>query len=391
MAEIQIKQDKLLNLLQELIRINSTNPSLSPEGKGEHEIAHYLREYLARLGLETHIQNVGKNRANIIGVYKGSGGGKSVLLCGHIDTVSINRMEIDPFEPEFVDGKVYGRGALDMKSGVAALILAVQSIVEAGKKLKGDVYLVLVADEEYASIGMESVLEKYSADGAILCEPTNQEIVIAHKGFSWIKVEIFGCSAHGSRPDKGIDAIVKSGKVLKEIENLGNNVLIQKKHPLLGFPSIHASSINGGIELSTYPDYCKIELERRNLPGEEPADVANEIDRILSDIKSKDAQFKADYEIFFSRPAFEISKEEPIVQSIVRAHSAAGMGMPKFKGLGGWMESALLFEAGIPPVIFGPSGSGAHAAVEYVNFDSVVSTTEVLIKTLIDFCDPHFP
>ncbi len=373
--------------MQELIRINSTNPSLSPEGKGDYEIAHYLREYLSKLGLETHIQKLGKNRANVIAVHKGSGDGKSILLCGHIDTVSINRMQIDPFNPEFVDGKVYGRGSMDMKSGVAAQISAVQSIIESGKRLKGDVFLILVADEEYASIGMEAVLEKYSADGAILCEPTNQEIIVAHKGFSWIKIEIFGCSAHGSRPDKGVDAIVKSGKVLKAIENLGNKMLTKRKHPLLGYPSIHASLINGGIELSTYPDYCEIKLERRNLPGEKPADIANEIEKILSDIKSKDAQFKANYEILFSRPAFEISKEEPIVQSLVRAHQAAGIGMPKFKGQGGWMESALLSEADIPPVIFGPSGSGAHAAVEYVSFDSVVSTTEILIKTIFDFCD----
>lgn len=387
MADIQIKKDNLLSLLQELIRINSINPSLSHTGNGEREIALYLQEYLTKLGLEVRLQNVEENRANVIGIFKGSGGGKSIMLCGHTDTVSIDRMEIDPFKPEHIDGKIYGRGAFDMKSGLAALIMAVQSIIEAGKKLKGDVILVLVADEEYASIGMESVLEEYSADGAIICEPTNLEIVIAHKGFSWFKVEIFGCSAHGSRPDKGIDAIVKAGKVLTEIENLERKVLTQKTHPLLGSPSVHASLISGGIELSTYPDYCKIELERRNLPGEEPITVANEIEKILSNLKSKDTQFKADFEIFFSRPAFEISKEETIVQSLIRAHHTLGMETPKFKGLGGWMESALLLEAGIPPVIFGPSGSGAHAAVEYVDFESVVSTTEVLIKALIDFCD----
>lgn len=119
MAKFEIQRDKLLNLLQELIRIDSANPSLSPKGQGEQKIAHFLREYLTKLGLETHIQNVGKDRANLIGVLRGSGGGKSVFLCGHLDTVSIQRMEIDPLEPEFANGKVYGRGTLDMKGGVA--------------------------------------------------------------------------------------------------------------------------------------------------------------------------------------------------------------------------------------------------------------------------------
>lgn len=387
MAEIHIKNENLLSLLQELILINSVNPSLSPTGAGERKIALYLRKYLTKLGLEVHLQDIKDNRLNIIAVLKGSGSGKSIMLCGHTDTVSVDRMEIDPFKPEHIDGKVYGRGAYDMKSGLAAQIIALQSIIEAGKTLQGDVILALVADEEYASLGMESLLREYSADAAIICEPTNLDIVIAHKGFSWFKVEVFGCSAHGSRSDKGIDAIVKAGKFLTEIETLGRKMLTQKTHLLLGSPSVHASLISGGIELSTYPDYCKIELERRNLPGEEPADIANEIEKILHDIKLKDAQFKANFEMFFTRSPFEISKEETIVQSLIRAHHVLGIETPEFKGLGGWMESALLLEAGIPPAIFGPSGSGAHAAVEYVDFESVLSTTEILIKTLVDFCD----
>lgn len=386
MAEMKIKKENLLDLLQDLICINSVNPSLSPAGVGEHKIALYIQEYLANLGLEVHFQEVKENRLNVIAVLKGSGEGKSIMLCGHTDTVSVDRMEIDPFKAEHIDGKVYGRGAFDMKGGLAAQIIAIKSIIEAGITLQGDVILALVADEEYASLGMESLLKEYSADAAIICEPTNLDIVIAHKGFSWFKIEIFGCSAHGSRPDKGIDAIVKAGKVLTEFETLGKKVLSQKTHQLLGSPSVHASLIRGGIELSTYPDYCKIEFERRNLPGEEPAAIAGEIDDILCDVKSKDAQFRADFEVFFSRPAFEISKEETIVQSLVRAHHALEMETPKFKGQGGWMESALLLGAGIPPAIFGPSGNGAHAAVEYVDFDSVVSTTEGLIKTLVDFC-----
>lgn len=253
--------------------------------------------------------------------------------------------------------------------------------------MKGDLILTFVADEEYASIGTEAVLKEYSADAAIICEPTNLDIIIAHKGFAWTKIEIFGRAAHGSLPGKGIDAIVKAGKVLTEIENLGENGLTQKKHPLLGSPSIHASLISGGIGLSTYPDYCKIELERRTLPGEDHKTMIEEMQTILQDTKSKDNQFKADFEVFFFRHAFEISQEQPIVKSLSRAYELVQVEKPEFKGMGGWIESALLAEAGIPTVIFGPSGEGAHASIEYVDFDSVMTTTEILIESIIDFCN----
>jgi acetylornithine deacetylase len=180
---------------------------------------------------------------------------------------------------------------------------------------------------------------------------------------------------------------MKAGKVLTEIENLGSRILIQKRHPLLGSPSIHASLIHGGIELSTYPDYCKIELERRTLPGEDQTTVTQEIDNVLETIKAGDDQFEANFDVFLTRPAYEVSREEPIIQSLSRAYRMTLDEEPQFRGMGGWLESALLAEAGIPTVIFGPSGEGAHASVEYVDFDSVMRTTEVLIRLIIDFCN----
>jgi acetylornithine deacetylase len=384
--DIKINNKNLLAFLKDLIRINSVNPSLSDEGDGEFRIARYVGEYLKELGLDVHYQEIEKNRINVIGILKGTGDGQSIMLNGHTDTVSVERMEIDPFEPENKDGRIYGRGSLDMKAGLAAQIMAVQSIIESGRVLKGDVILTFVADEEYASIGTEAVLKEYSADAAIICEPTNLDIVIAHKGFAWTKIEVFGRAAHGSLPEKGVDAIVKAGKVLTEIENLGESGLTQKKHPLLGSPSIHASLISGGIGLSTYPDYCKIELERRTLPGEDKVIVAEEIQNILQDIKSKDKQFKANFEVFFTRPAYEIAKEKPIVKSLSRAYELMQGKKPEFRGMGGWIESALLVEAGIPTVIFGPSGEGSHASVEYVDFNSVIMTTEILIELITDFC-----
>lgn len=385
MKEININKDQLLNLLQDLTRINSVNPSLSPQGPGEKEIAYFIGNYLKNLGLQVTYQDLGKNRFNVIGILKGNGG-KSLILNGHIDTVSSDGMEINPFEPVLEEGKVYGRGTHDMKGGVAAMITAVQSIIESGIKPGGDVILACVADEEYASIGTEALVKEYTADAAIIVESSELTITIAHKGFAWIKVEVFGKAAHGSLPHLGIDAIVKSGRVLTEIENLGKNILPQKKHPLLGSPSIHASLINGGKEISTYPDYCQVQLERRTLPGEDRETVAKEMRHMMETIQSKDEQFKAGYDVYFYRPPLEISKEEPIVQCLSKTYQSLLKKEPEYTAVSYWMDSAILADAGIPTVIFGPVGEGAHAAVEYIDFDSVIRTAAVLAATIMDFC-----
>ena len=387
MAQIQIKREALLGLLQDLIRIDSVNPSLTSKGAGEKVIARYIADCLKKLGLAVRLQEIEENRVNVIGILKGSGGGPSLMLNGHMDTVSTEHMEIDPLAAEEKDGQVFGRGALDMKAGIAALIIAAQSIMGAGIKLKGDLILTLVADEEYASIGTEAAVSEYTADAAIICEPTGLDVVIAHKGFAWIKTEIFGHAAHGSLPHKGVDAIVKAGKVLAAIEQLGETELKKKTHPLLGSPSIHASLIDGGTGLSTYPDYCKIKLERRNLPGEDRRLVTEEMQELLQNIQRQDEQFKADFDVFFFRPAFEISPDQPIVQTVSRAYESICQQAPKFEGLSGWLDSAILAQAGIPSVIFGPSGEGAHAAVEYVDVESVITTTHVLVQAIVDFCN----
>jgi acetylornithine deacetylase len=383
---IGIDEKELLKVLQDLIRIESVNPELAGMGSGEYLIAEHIGQYLAAMDLEVRYQEIKPKRVNVIGVLKGSGEGKSLMLNGHTDTVGITRMDIEPLNPLFRDGKVYGRGSFDMKGGLASMIIAVKTFIESGLRPKGDVILAFVADEEYLSAGTEFLVREYPASAAILCEPTNLKVCIAHKGFAWIKVEVFGKAAHGSRPDRGIDAIVKAGKFLVRIEELGKDVLIQKKHPLLGSPSIHASLIKGGTELSTYPDYCLIELERRFIPGESLKTIAAEIQNLIDDLASKDEQFKARWEVSFSRPPLEVAKDHEIVSALTRAYTNNLKKAPSFIGVGGWMDSAILAEAGIPSVIIGPAGEGFHAATEFVDFESVKTLTKILAHTIIEYC-----
>jgi acetylornithine deacetylase len=380
-----IDKGNLFDTLRAMVAIDSVNPSLVPGGRGEADIAAWLGERMTALGLEVEVAEIAPSRYNAVGILRGTGGGRSLLLNGHTDTVGVEGMTIPPFLGDYRDGRLYGRGTMDMKGGVAAQLAAVKALVDAGLRPKGDVILGFVADEEYASLGTEVLLRTVRADAGIVCEPTDLGVCVAHKGFVWARVDVAGVAAHGSRPLEGVDAIVKAGKFLAELEALEER-LKERTHPLLGAPSVHASTIRGGRELSTYPDFCRIELERRTLPGENSALVERELQTILREIRSRDNNFRANLEILFSRPPLEVDPSLPIVEALRGACSHVLGRIPDFSGMSGWLDSALLAEAGIPTVIFGPTGYGLHGAEEFVEFDSVAATAGVLAETILTFC-----
>lgn len=381
-----ILQKKMLRILKQLIRIESVNPSLVPGGAGENKIGRYVQVYLSKLGIKVIRQKVTSNRFNVIGILKGTGSGKTLLLTGHLDTVGTAGMKIDPLKARNMKGHITGRGSADMKSGLAAMLASCEAVLSGRSKPGGDVILSFVVDEEYKSMGTEKLLEYYTAQGAIVCEPTDLKIGLAHKGFVWAEVNIFGKSAHGSRPQEGIDAIMKAGRFISAIGNLEMNELGKNKHPLLDRPSVHCSIINGGKELSTYPDFCRIQLERRTIPGENGQSFKKELDGIINNLKCDDREFNARATIWFERPPLETRPDEGIVQSIEKAYRKVLEDRPELAGISWWMDSALISAAGIPAIAFGPSGTGLHGAVETVDFSSVVKTASVLTETIIEFC-----
>lgn len=386
MSKVTIDEKRLLTDLQNFIRINSINPSLDSDYPGEEEISSFLGNLLRDMGLDVKIQDLGNRRANVIATLHGSGGGKNLLFNGHIDTVDVKGMTIDPFDPVFRDGKVYGRGSLDMKGGIASILGAVRALVESGATLKGDVILTFVADEEYVSIGTEALIGNVRADGAIICEPTDLSLILAHKGFTWERLNFHGRAAHGSRPDEGVDAIMKAGKFLAAIERMDKEILSTKKHPILGSPSIHASLINGGIGISTYPDSCVLELERRTLPGETADSVKEEIRSILDELGDEVPELKTGYEQYFARNPLEIGENEPIVTCLKEAYEKIMGNSVTIGGFSGWTDAAILNDAGIPAINFGPVGMGLHAAEEYVEFQSLVDCAMILTRTAQVFC-----
>ncbi len=257
--------DKLVHLLSDLVAIDSVNPNMASGTGGEANIAAFIAKWLEQGGVEVQLIETVAGRPNVMGIVHGTGGGKTLMLNGHMDTVGTGGM-MDPHKPIIKDGRLYGRGAYDMKGGLAACMEAMTEVRKL--HLRGDVVFTAVIDEEYASLGTQHMATSIRADGAIIAEFTELQLITAHRGFAWLEVETQGKAAHGSRPDLGVDAIVKMGKVLAELEKLDLALRSNPSHPLLGSGSIHASLINGGKEPSTYPDQCMLSIERRTLPGE---------------------------------------------------------------------------------------------------------------------------
>jgi acetylornithine deacetylase len=270
-----------------------------------------------------------------------------------------------------------------MKGGLAAIMVAGAAAAREG--LSGDVIVSAVSDEEHASEGVRSVLRRWQADAAIVTEPTHLRACVAHKGFVWAQLETRGRAAHGSRPDLGVDAIVGMAPALAGIPALQRR-LQTRAHPLLGAPSLHASLIAGGQELSSYPERCVVDVERRTVPGESADDVERELQELLAVARGTDPRLDTQLRMGLAREPFEVDPSADVVQAL-RAAAARTLGAePEIVGHSAWMDAAFLSAAGIPTVVFGPSGEGAHAVEEHVELESVEQVAEIVLETARRLC-----
>jgi len=366
---LRLSSSSLTELAAELVAIDSVNPELVPGGAGEGELARFVAGWLTDAGLEVEVEEIAPGRPNVVGRARGSGGGDTLLLNAHMDTVGYEGMEA-PLEPRVENGRLYGRGAYDMKGSLAAIMVAGAEAAQAG--LRGDVLVAAVVDEEVFSIGAEAAARRYPAHAAIVAEPTELRLVVAHKGFVWMEIETKGRAAHGSRPDLGKDAIVGMGGVLTGLGALAEALLDNPLHPLLGNGSVHASLISGGVELSTYPESCVLSLERRTVPGETIELVEGQVREIADG---------AEVRTTFVREPFEVREDEPVVQAVLR-HA----GGPEVVGAPFWADSAVFAAAGIPTVVFGPGGEGAHAQVEWVDLAELERCKDVYVAVARELC-----
>jgi acetylornithine deacetylase len=370
------------SLLSSLVSADSVNPSLVAGGAGEAEIATLIEAWARDCELEAERLEETPGRPSVLVRARGTGGGRNLLLCGHIDTVNVEGMT-DPHTPRVDGDRLYGRGAYDMKAGVAAALLAAREVSRLG--LAGDVLVAAVADEEHASLGVQEALRRVSAEAAVVTEPTELELAVAHKGFVWSEVEVSGRSAHGSRPHLGVDAILKMGAVLRRLEELDRS-LGRRTHPLLGRASVHASLIEGGVELSSYPARCKLGLERRTLPGETREQIEAELASLLDGCREADPQLVASRRTLLVREPFEIDHQDELVALSAQAAAEVLGEPPRIGGASYWADAAFIAAAGIPAVLFGPGGEGAHATEEWVSLSDTEAVAHTLVRLATRFC-----
>lgn len=375
-----------VELARLLVSIPSVNPTLSPGGDGERRMAEVTADLLRGWGFRTDIHEVEPGRPNVVAVLDGTG--PTLLLNGHLDTVGVDGMTIDPFAAEVRDGKLLGRGSCDMKGGVASLMAAAARMAGGGPR--PNLVVALTADEEHASVGMARLVEGLASgeihdpasgalpDMAVVCEPTGLAVMPAHKGFVWLRATFSGRAAHGSRPEVGVDAIRHAALYLSALEEYDETLRSRPPHPLLGHGSFHAGTIRGGTAESVYPDRCELTLERRTLPAESTDGVVTDFEAILRDLRGAEPSLSASLEMFLDRPGTEVERASPLVQGLLQASSASGV-TPEVRGMTAWVDAAFLNEAGVPAVCYGPGSiDQAHTDDEWCDVDEIRRCADVL-------------
>lgn len=364
-------------LTQSLVAIDSRNPDLVPGGPGEAACAHHLADVLSQWGFAVSVQEIAPNRCNVLARI-GPSGRSPLILNGHLDVVGTDNMVHEPFEPAIRDGKLYGRGSTDMKSGIACMCVAAARAATRGA-LASEIIISAVCDEEFGSLGTRTLLsDGLRATGAIVTEPTRLSVCPGHRGFAWLRVDVFGHAAHGSRFDLGVDAIRHAGLFLSALDDMDTTVLPTRAHSLLGRPSMHASMISGGTGWSTYPDHCSIKIERRTVPGETGESVKAEFESLCATLHNERPSFRAEVTLELYQPASDLAIDAPLTQAVVHALQKESLPAP-VEGLSCWTDAALFNAAGIPALCFGPGDIGlAHSAEEWVTLSDIEHATAVL-------------
>jgi acetylornithine deacetylase len=382
MASDPLAEAAILDLLQQLIRIPSVNPTLAvDEPAGEAAIAEFARDWLQARGVNAVLEEVAPGRPNLAATI-GDGPGPTLALCAHLDTVSTRDMEIAPFEPRLDDNRVYGRGSYDMKGGLAAIMAAAATLVDDEPPAR--VILALVVDEEHYSAGADDFVRRHHADACIVTEPTEEKLGLVHKGFVWCELTTHGVAAHGSRWDVGVSAIGKMGRIIAALERFDANTLRSRTYPQLGPASLHCALIHGGSGISTYAPECRLKVERRTLPGETLEAVQAELHEVV-----RSAGEEADIDCFFHRAPLVCPPDSPIARCARDAARAITGREPEDTGVSYWADSSVFAAAGIPTLLYGPSGQGAHGAVEWVDLSSVACCARVLVESARRFNDYH--
>jgi acetylornithine deacetylase len=381
---VVIPRGDAVALARALIKIDSRNPTLAPDSPGEGDCARALASILDDWGFDVQVLEAVPGRPNVV-ARLGPPDAPALMLNGHLDVVGVEGMTHAPFDAAIRSDRVFGRGSADMKGGIAAMCAA--AATAASSESDRQVLITAVVDEEYESLGMRALLASgIRAEMAVITEPTRLSICPAHRGFAWFDVEIKGRAAHGSRYDVGVDAIMHAALLLGELDLLEQTRAAGPIHPLLGRGSLHASTIQGGVGMSTYPERCSIGIERRTIPGESAEKALVEIMDACARVGARRPHFEARVTLRTAQLPSDVPIDAPIVKRLADAIEAEGAPM-RIEGLSAWTDAALLNEAGIPTVCFGPGDIAlAHAAEEFVPIEEVERAKSVLARVVHRWC-----
>lgn len=366
-------------LLCELIALPSINPAFLPPGDqraGEQRVADYLASLAAAQGLELEFQPVLPERANLLAVVRPTGKvRRRVLLAPHLDTVGASEAMLAPVTK---GGRITGRGACDTKGSVAAMFQAVLDLARGGRRpAETEVVFAGLVDEEHVQAGSRRLAEQHHADLAIVGEATQLKIVTAHKGSVWLQVETRGRSAHGARPELGINAVHRMAKVVDFLETEYAFGLKQMKHPLLGSPTVSVGTICGGCQANIVPDRCAISVDRRTLPAETERSVVADLRRRL---KGRGLEVEISSGKHAPCLPLETDPELALVKTFLRS---AGQRRPA--GVHYFCDASVLARGGIPSVVFGPGDiAQAHTADEWIDERSLEQAQGMLLKFLCE-------
>jgi len=381
-----ISEKDVLSLAKEMIKINSENPP-----GNEKALADYMVEVFNGIGLKALQLDFLPNRPNVVALYGSRDQGRSLIFDGHLDTVpcgDLSLWSINPLEGAIRNGQLYGRGATDMKSSIAAFTCALKAIVDSGIKLKGQVTIVLTSDEEISGLGTKSVLEKgYRADAAIVGEPSNLEVNTAHKGVARWRLTTFGKAAHASAPQEGVNAIYKMAKAVIKLEEIAEKYLQQERtHPILGRPTLNVGIIRGGIKDNIVPDSCEITIDRRLLPGETWHEVEKEFRGELEKLSREDPNFKYELKLYHAHNAAETPSTHPFVKLAKNAVKDVLGRESTVEGFVATTEMSHLVEAGIPSIILGCGDlKVAHTINEYVPVQQIIDATKIYTLIILRY------
>ena len=382
-----ITPESVTTLLSHLVKIESVTPWLIADGSGEGAIGDAIAEWLADLPVVVTFDELGPRRGNLIARLRGTGGGPTLCVNAHADTVGYANWADRALEPRMDGDRMYGLGVADDKSGCVAALLALREIAESGVKMRGDLLLAMVADEEGVSIGTEDLVKRYEIDASIVVEPDAlPQIVVEHQGFGWIDVIVHGKAAHGSAPQDGIDAIVHMAEVVRRLDRRDRDVFSMTSGLRNGRTVFHTGALNAGTDYATYPSRAVLGIEIGTQPGEHLSDRVREIEETFAEVARERPDFRGEVVVQLDREPFVAEGHEDLVAAL-DASATGVIGRP-FEpiGLNAWTDAALMQAAGIPTVLLGSAGGNYHAPDEWASISELVSLTRILSDAIPRFC-----